>query len=81
MAGDCLRIEVADHGVGIPADDVPRVFDKFYRGRAVRTGGSGLGLAIVKRVMQEHHGCIEITSVVGEGTTLSLVLPLDSAHG
>jgi two-component system phosphate regulon sensor histidine kinase PhoR len=57
------------------------VFDKFYRGRAVRTGGSGLGLAIVKRVVLEHHGSIEIASVVGEGTTLSLVLPLDGAHG
>ena len=81
VAGDCVRIEIADRGVGIPAADVPRVFDKFYRGRAVRTGGSGLGLAIVKRVVQEHNGCIEISSVVGEGTTLSLVLPLDSANG
>jgi signal transduction histidine kinase len=67
--------------VGIPADDVPRVFDKFYRGRAVRAGGSGLGLAIVKRVVHEHNGGVEIASVVGEGTTLRLVLPLDSAHG
>jgi signal transduction histidine kinase len=80
-AGDCVRIEIADHGVGIPADDVPRVFEKFYRSRAVRTGGSGLGLAIVKRVVQEHHGRIEISSVVGEGTTLGLVLPTESAHG
>jgi signal transduction histidine kinase len=78
---DGVRIEVADRGVGIPAADVPRVFDKFYRGRAVRTGGSGLGLAIVKRVMQEHNGHVEISSVVGEGTTLSLVLPLDVANG
>jgi len=78
---DSIRIEVADRGVGIPAEDVLRVFDKFYRGRAVRTGGSGLGLAIVKRVMQEHNGHVEIASVVGEGTTLSLVLPLDEANG
>jgi signal transduction histidine kinase len=81
VAGNCVRIEIADHGVGIPADDVPRVFDKFYRSRGVRTGGSGLGLAIVKRVVQEHHGRIEISSVVGEGTTLGLVLPTESAHG
>lgn len=80
-ARNSVRIEVADRGVGIPAEDVPRVFDKFYRGRAVRTGGSGLGLAIVKRIVQEHHGSIEIASVVGEGTTLCLVLPLDGAHG
>lgn len=76
-AGDRLRLEIADRGVGIPADEVPRVFDKFYRGRSVKAGGSGLGLAIVKRIVSENDGVVTIASAPGEGTTITLLLPLD----
>jgi len=75
--GDRLFIEVADRGTGIAQDEVPRVFEKFYRGRTARSGGSGLGLAIVKRVMDDLHGNVEVTSVVREGTAVRLILPVD----
>jgi signal transduction histidine kinase len=73
-----LFVEVADHGSGIVPEEIPRVFEKFYRGRTVRSGGSGLGLAIVKRVMEDHHGTVEVRSVLREGTSLRLILPMDT---
>jgi signal transduction histidine kinase len=72
-----VRIEVVDRGVGISSEEIPRVFEKFYRGRATRVSGSGLGLAIVKRVVEEHGGTAEIVSGPQWGTTVRLVLPLD----
>jgi two-component system phosphate regulon sensor histidine kinase PhoR len=70
-----LAVEVADRGQGIAPEELPHVFEKFYRGRGVRTGGSGLGLAIVKRVVDDHRGTVEMSSVLGEGTIVRLVLP------
>jgi len=70
-----LAVEVADRGQGIAPEELPHVFEKFYRGRGVRTGGSGLGLAIVKRVVDDHRGTVEMSSVLGEGTAVRLVLP------
>jgi len=68
-------IDVADRGAGIAQTDMPRVFEKFYRGRGTRTGGSGLGLAIVKRVMEDHQGSVDVTSAPGQGTAVRLTLP------
>lgn len=76
-----VEISVIDHGIGIPARDLPRIFERFYRvDRARRrdTGGTGLGLAIVNRVAANHHGDIRVTSIEGEGSTFTLRLPVVS---
>src|SRR5262249_49317136 len=73
--GEKVRVTITDTGAGIPEEELPRVFEKFYRGRQAREFGSGLGLAIVRRIVQQHHGTLEITSVVGAGTTVAVVLP------
>ncbi len=73
-----VLIEVIDSGEGIPQKDLPHIFDRFYRvdkSRNTQTGGSGLGLSIVQRVVELHHGHVEVTSVVGEGSCFRLVLP------
>ncbi len=69
---------VADTGIGIPAADLPRIAEPFYRADAARDadkGGAGLGLAIVKKTMAEHGGSLEISSVVGKGTSVRLRFP------
>ncbi|MBX3066201.1 MAG: PAS domain S-box protein [Anaerolineae bacterium] len=72
-------IEIADSGNGIPADQLPRVFERFYkvdRSRGLGSGGSGLGLAMVKRILELHGGRVEMQSEVGVGTKVQLILPL-----
>lgn len=74
------RIEVTDTGVGIDASELPRIFDRFYRGSAsneARSTGSGLGLAIVKSIVDMHRGTVEVESRVGAGSTFVVVLPRD----
>jgi PAS domain S-box-containing protein len=74
-----LCIEVADDGPGIPQEDLPRVFERFYRvdkDRSKKTGGTGLGLSIAKSVVEAHGGRIEPRSRPGEGTRMSIYLPL-----
>jgi len=74
------RLEVADTGVGIPAAELPRIFDRFYRGAAdneARSTGSGLGLAIVKSIVDMHHGTIVVESRVGHGSRFTVTLPRD----
>jgi signal transduction histidine kinase len=71
-----VRLEVFDRGQGIPEQELSRVFEKFYRGRAARAEGSGLGLAIVKRIVGDHGGRVEMVSQVGQGTTVALLLPV-----
>ena len=76
--GQWTEIEVADHGIGIPAADVGRVFERFYRvdrARSRDTGGTGLGLAIVRHVVQNHEGEVDVHSNEGEGSTFVLRLP------
>lgn len=71
-------LQVRDHGSGIAADDLPHIFDRFYRGDQARPqdeGESGLGLAIVKSIIEAHGGTIRVESVVGEGTTFTIGLP------
>jgi len=72
-----VRIHIRDEGNGIPAEELPWVFDRFYRaGRGIGTpGGTGLGLAIVREIMLAHHGRVTVESTVGVGTTFSLHLP------
>ena len=73
-----VQMEVRDTGAGIPADQLPRIFDKFYQAdnqpMAV-TGGSGLGLAIARTIVEAHHGTINVESTPGVGTTFTIVLP------
>ena len=72
------RISVADEGEGIAAAHIPRLTERFYRvdaGRSRAAGGTGLGLAIVKHIVERHRGRLEITSIVGTGTTVTIMLP------
>jgi two-component system heavy metal sensor histidine kinase CusS len=74
-----IRIDVCDTGSGIPADALPRVFDRFYRAdpaRSRNSGGAGLGLAIVRQIALLHGGEVRIATDPGKGTTVSLFLPL-----
>ena len=76
--GQWVSIDVADHGIGIPARDLERIFERFYRvdrARSRDTGGTGLGLAIVRHVVQNHDGAVTVTSREGEGSTFTLRLP------
>ena len=75
---DTVSFEVEDTGVGIPAADLPRVFERFYRvdkARSRAVGGTGLGLAIVKHLVQAMKGQVRATSTVGKGTTFRVTLP------
>lgn len=74
-----VQMEVEDAGIGIPASDLPRVFDEFYRSANAKlhvAGGTGLGLAIVKAVAEQHGGEVKVHSAVGEGTCFTVRLPL-----
>jgi signal transduction histidine kinase len=77
-AGPALRIELADRGPGIDADDLPHLFEPFYRGRRARdqqVPGSGLGLSVVKRLVQRQHGTITVRSQPGRGARFIVHLP------
>ncbi len=73
--GRSVVIDVSDRGVGIPPDEVQKVWTKFFRGRRAVAGGSGLGLAIAHRIVQDHEGTLSIPVRQGEGTTVRVVLP------
>lgn len=78
LEGNSVNIIVSDTGEGINAEDLPYIFDQFYRGEKSRsraTGGSGLGLAIVKRIVKKHGGKIWIESELGQGTTFFVAIP------
>jgi heavy metal sensor kinase len=77
--GDKAEITVRDTGQGIAPEDLPHIFDRFYRADKARSrtkGGSGLGLSIVRWVVDAHHGEIEVESTPGQGTTFRVRLPL-----
>jgi two-component system, OmpR family, sensor histidine kinase SenX3 len=78
IEGDRVVISVRDEGIGIPATDLERIFERFYRvdrARSRATGGTGLGLAIVRHVAAAHGGDVSVSSVEGEGSTFRLSLP------
>src|SRR5208283_2206391 len=78
-----IRIEVSDTGVGIPAEALPRVFDRFFRvdsSRSQGSGGTGLGLAIVQSIALLHGGNVEISSQPGQGTRVTLHVPTSCAR-
>ncbi len=72
-----VTVSVIDHGPGIPKDDLPHIFERFYQGaNSLSVGGSGLGLALAKKVVEAHNGRIWIESDVGKGTTVRFTLRL-----
>ena len=78
QSGDEVLIAVADTGIGIPKEDIPRIFDRFYRvdkARSRALGGTGLGLSIAFEIVRRHDGHMEIESEVGKGTTMTVHLP------
>ena len=80
LSGNRVRITVEDDGVGIPAADVPRLFERFYRvdkARSRAAGGTGLGLAIATAIVEQHEGKIALASEYGKGTTVTITLPTD----
>ena len=81
-AGDFFELFVRDNGIGIPEEDLPRLFERFYRvdkARSRELGGTGLGLAIVKHLVAAHNGSLRVESGVNQGTTFFFTLPADEA--
>lgn len=77
--GEYMEIKVEDTGVGISPEELPKIFDKFYRVKHPKTRqvtGTGLGLAIVKGIVDAHQGTIDVESVVDKGTTFRIFLPM-----
>jgi signal transduction histidine kinase len=77
LRGDTVQVAVKDHGIGIPKESMPRIFDRFYhleRHEDNLFSGIGLGLAITRQVIEQHHGKLEVESEPGKGTTFTMVL-------
>jgi two-component system, OmpR family, phosphate regulon sensor histidine kinase PhoR len=75
---DKVRVTITDTGIGISKEEIPRIFERFYRvdrARSRESGGTGLGLAIVKHLMEAHHGYISVESEIGKGTSFHLTFP------
>ncbi len=75
----CMKVDVRDNGIGIPPENVARLFERFYRVDKARSrdlGGTGLGLSIVKHIMEAHKGGLQVESKVGKGSTFSFLLPV-----
>jgi signal transduction histidine kinase len=70
-----VRVDISDRGGGIPADEMGRVFDKFYRVKGTQQRGSGLGLTIARKIVEEHEGTIDIKSEFGRGTSVTIEIP------
>jgi two-component system phosphate regulon sensor histidine kinase PhoR len=77
--GKEIEVSVHDNGIGIPKEDLPRIFERFYRvdkGRSQESGGTGLGLSIVKHLVQAHGGKVWVESRLREGSTFHFTLPI-----
>ena len=84
VLGEYMEIKVSDTGVGIDPEELPKIFDKFYRVKHQKTRdvtGTGLGLAIVKGVVESHNGTIDVESVPDKGTTFRILLPVIRENG
>lgn len=82
--GERAVVEVRDTGTGISAEDLPHLFDRFWRADASRdraTGGSGLGLSIARQIVADHGGTIDVRSTVGTGTTFTVALARAAGDG
>jgi two-component system sensor histidine kinase MprB len=78
VTADADGVRVRDHGPGISPEDLPHVFDRFYRGSQARSSqGSGLGLAIVRQVAQQHHGSVEAANAPDRGAVFRIRLPVN----
>jgi two-component system, OmpR family, phosphate regulon sensor histidine kinase PhoR len=78
LAGNQVYVAVRDNGLGIPSEDLSRIFERFYRvdkARSREVGGTGLGLSIVKHVVERMNGSVKVESQLGEGSTFTIVLP------
>jgi signal transduction histidine kinase len=76
-------VKIADTGIGIAPEDLPHIFERFYRADRARSrerGGSGLGLAMVQSIVREHEGSIEVESAPGRGSTFTLKLPIKGTN-
>src|SRR4029453_5920333 len=78
-----IQVAVEDRGMGIDAEDIPHIFEPFYRGReavAAQIEGSGVGLSIVKQIVESHGGSIDVKSTPGVGSTFTFRLPVTTEH-
>ena len=83
LTAKCLQISISDDGIGIPKNNIDKIFDRFYRVETSRYGeseGTGIGLAVTKELVELHRGSIKVESSEGEGTTFTIVLPFGKDH-
>jgi signal transduction histidine kinase len=77
--GDRARLQFRDNGIGVPPDELPRIWDRLFRGDTSRTErGLGLGLSLVKAVVEAHRGTVEVVSQPGRGSVFTVSLPIDA---
>ncbi len=77
LGADAVQLAVVDHGTGMPAEELPRIFDRFYQIEHFSTKGTGLGLSLTKAFVEMHHGQVEVESAIGKGSTFRVILPVD----